>query len=63
MDELKPCPFCGGTPRIIESRDSRRIMYGVDCLGDEHHIVCVGWFESEDEAIEHWNRRCNDEAK
>ena len=60
MDELKPCPFCGDMPLIHESKqDLRNILYSVFC-GGEHHTASVGYFYTEEEAIEAWNRRAED---
>ena len=61
MIELKPCPFCGGTPVLIEHKyDLSHILYGYDCYGDDHHTCGVGYFETQKEAVEAWNRRAND---
>ena len=58
MAELLPCPFCGKKPNIIENKlNLKSILYGVICVGDEHHSASVGYFESEDQAIECWNTR------
>lgn len=54
---LLPCPFCGRLPRFIENKANlKEILYGL-CCDDEHHEVCVGYFYTEEEAIEAWNRR------
>ena len=55
MDELKPCPFCGGDATLWREG-------GVD---RPYHILCgcggrVGWFETREEAIAAWNRRVNE---
>lgn len=57
MAELKPCPFCGGKPHLMD-------------MGWPHHVYCeecgakvtsVLYDEDGDnEAKEKWNRRCND---
>ena len=60
-NELKPCPFCGSTPRIIENKlNLKHIIYAVECDLD-NHTVMFGWFDSEDEAIEAWNRRIDND--
>ena len=60
MNELKPCPFCGDIPMLYENKkDLRNILYSVSCYG-EHHTASVGYFYSEEEAIEAWNRRVED---
>ena len=65
MAELKPCPFCGGEAYI-----DREDCYGVQ---DDYYMVhcekCslqfgfCSMFESEEEAIEAWNRRADNEAE
>lgn len=62
LNELKPCPFCGSKPQITENKlNLRSILYGVICVGDEHHSVSVGYFQSEEEAVNAWNRRINND--
>lgn len=58
MAELKPCPFCGGEAEIVNNG------YFVDVSCKDHR--CRGWAESlmnntEEEAIEAWNRRTSRE--
>ena len=69
MNELKPCPFCGGEAMLISSPHNG-IFYIQCCsctamIGRKRKIVSsmVGreFFESKDEAIEAWNRRRKDE--
>ena len=56
--KVKPCPFCGGVPRIVENKiNLKNILYGVYCDG-EHHQVSVGYFDTEEEAVEMWNDGC-----
>lgn len=68
MTELKPCPFCGQTPKMEES--ARFPRYGKD-EGERikgYTVVCQtmycilynadNWYgRSEKEASEAWNRR------
>ena len=56
-EELKPCPFCGGKAEII-------IEYGtvtVGCTNKECDITMGKAVFTDEEAIQHWNRRANDE--
>ena len=57
MERLKPCPFCGGKARMVES-----VLPGfyVAC---SNVFKCGGrqeQFDTEAEAIEAWNRRNED---
>lgn len=59
MLELKQCPFCGGEAKIgyekyWQPRVSRRIIC-TKCYSSS------GWYSTEEEAIEAWNRRNNNE--
>lgn len=60
MDELKPCPFCGEIPRIIEHEfvDSDN-TYGIKCKCGAQGFQ---FWETIDDAIEAWNRRVKNEA-
>lgn len=53
MEELKPCPFCGGRP--VEHYPGGT-AYGIEC--EDCHIgtsyVCL---DQHEKAIEAWNRR------
>ena len=68
MDELKPCPFCGGKAEIVEGYyDSFIDGYAVMCrncclifgahgsLGEAYKWMCI--YESKEEAIDAWNTR------
>ena len=57
MDELKPCPFCGGTPYIQSRPTARKTkIYSVKCkCGAMHKFK-----DRRHKAIEVWNRRAED---
>ena len=57
MTDLKPCPFCGGSPKL--ESDPHRKEFG----RDRFRIVCSScysgtrWYDSPDEAWLMWNGR------
>ncbi len=58
-NELKPCPFCGGNPRVVDSSYSGSAIHvscrcGAQMFGGRQH------FGSESEATDAWNRRDGD---
>lgn len=57
MDELKPCPFCGGDVRFDEAysyfRDS--VIY---CDGCDMVFTLDDCTASDDDIARAWNRRC-----
>lgn len=59
---LKPCPFCGGEANVIEHRfhglDS---SYGLQCK--KCKAETYQFYESEEKAIEAWNRRAGEERR
>jgi len=56
--KLKPCPFCGGEPRIIKG-----LVAGVTMIVCTkcRATVSFGGSEREEDAKKAWNRRVNDE--
>lgn len=63
MDELKPCPFCGEQAEVYETPSN-----GYTIVARHDDCCCFSnlmWgrgYETEEEAIEAWNRRANDES-
>ena len=57
MEELKPCPFCGGEAQIVSKPYEPKFCVGCDddtCLG----FSGLGWlYDSGQEAAAAWNRR------
>ncbi|MBQ7873744.1 MAG: Lar family restriction alleviation protein [Oscillospiraceae bacterium] len=58
MAELKPCPFCGGRARVIQSDPLEKgkkefYVFGVYCTD------CGGLMRkcAEEDAVKAWNRR------
>lgn len=68
MEELKPCPFCGLTPkRICEYRrnDGAEINISYYCNHNDlsaMEIVRTGRFGKDEWARECWNKRCNNQT-
>ena len=57
MNELKPCPFCGGTDLYIDGGEFLQ-DFEVRC------VKCGGrvcYFATKAEALAAWNRRVKDE--
>lgn len=56
MNDLKPCPFCGGEGRVQEHIfHGYANTYGVvclDCCAETRQFYCTM-----DEAVKAWNRR------
>ena len=50
-DELKPCPFCGGTPIVSGCDDTLWFVVCKECN------ALIGYKETKQEAIEAWNSR------
>ena len=68
MDELKPCPFCGGHARLVYAPYLETVY--IEC---DHCTAMIGrfgkrvssmsgveYFTEESKAVEAWNRRMND---
>lgn len=55
---IKPCPYCGSNAELI----GFNFEYGtvtVGCTNEDCDIAMWKGFFSEEDAIEHWNRRAN----
>ncbi len=63
MDDLKPCPFCGGNGKIEQDHYAGKTTYLPMC--ENYNNGCWGmqenWFDTEAEAIAAWNRRAEDD--
>lgn len=58
--ELKPCPFCGGEPRLVEEISLAKIA----CMNRGCEVEPeTPWFWSVDEAAEAWNTRAERTCK
>lgn len=61
MEKLKPCPFCGGKADVWRTNYHVYIQCENFCMDDRfEHLVQVSG-DTEEQALEAWNRRANDE--
>lgn len=65
-EELKPCPFCGGKAETHScgTFENEKLAVIFDGRVGVHCSVChvaTTPYENEEEAIEAWNRRSDDE--
>ena len=73
MDELKPCPICGKTPKIKRDIGYETSGFGAWCtiqckpfLRKPHLKIEEGkstWDRALKHSIEHWNRRVEEEKQ
>ena len=58
MDELKPCPFCGGKTVMIEGGGNHPLRFWRPTCTNS---TCAGFtfrqYNSRETALEKWNRR------
>ena len=59
--KLKPCPFCGREPEMVELPNNYSNEYFVRCTTDDC-VEQVMLYLSKEEAAEKWNRRFTNEA-
>ena len=52
MEELKPCPFCGGEADLTHYEIDGYLALCTKC-----DAMIENWFEAKEAAIEAWNRR------
>lgn len=56
QEKLKPCPFCGGKPKLIVQKDAGMIVC-TNCKVDKYFTVVLDGVEK---AIALWNMRSRD---
>lgn len=54
--ELKPCPFCGGRPMMMENEDGDTQIFCESCF-------CGVQRKNDEKAITAWNRRTDDQQE
>ena len=52
LNELKPCPFCGGEAEMLNYSPKEWLVVCPVCCG-----MVERWCETKEEAITQWNRR------
>lgn len=61
MDEIKPCPFCGGNAfASCEEYPTGEKAWHIYHMNDGNCFIddcIVGDYETKEEAVEAWNRR------
>ena len=62
MSELKPCPFCGGTPKVEKFYNIAAHTWdaAVECQECEASVCIYEWPDmdmAEQDVINKWNRR------
>ena len=65
MNELKPCPFCGGEAEIFEDYEIITKYVTVrcsKCFAKIQNVTASIYFCAEDKAIEMWNTRAESEG-
>ena len=55
-EELKPCPFCGNEAEMLNYSENEWLVHCPACSG-----MVERWRETEEEAVEQWNRMVNNE--
>lgn len=62
MYELKPCPHCGGTARLVGyvDKDYDAVRWQVECVICEEYS-CVNYDNNPLDSAIRWNRRADDE--
>lgn len=60
MEELKPCPFCGGKAFRLLSGDDDELNLKFCAVHCENCDCRTAFFENFDLAIQRWNRRANE---
>ena len=60
--ELKPCPFCGSVGKVEHKKALGTWI--IQCSNNQCPAsYMIGWdYDTQNEAIEAWNRRANDGA-
>jgi len=57
MNELKPCPFCGGKAEIFSGGFGERFVACSDVKQCGGRLGTGVWFTNDEDAIKIWNTR------
>ena len=63
-EELKACPFCGSEARLMIKESQYDTNYDIQCTDDKCYLSegADWYFDTEEEAIQAWNRRSQEGA-
>lgn len=60
MTDLKPCPFCGETPEMVEEERLNNARYFIKCSNEKCKMVVETLYSTERKrARETWNHRAS----
>lgn len=57
MEELKPCPFCGGEAEIVDIDPTPHYVAETHWVACKECKASTNYSKNRDKAIEAWNRR------
>lgn len=57
MEELKPCPFCGGKGKFVDVNGFWCVVICDKCNATSNSIQYSSEYTAKEKAIEAWNRR------
>ena len=60
-EKLKPCPFCGGEPQLVQGYGAYSFTWYVECHGEDCAVTPDTSGHGRDNAIARWNRRAPQE--
>lgn len=61
MDELKPCPFCGGKAKRHVSVFTKQVQVYCSLSNRCRVHPCTDFYEKQKDADESWNKRAKDD--
>lgn len=62
MDDLLPCPFCGGPAELWRANETHKLKAWIACMG-RCAVLITSQHTTDDEARKVWNTRVPIESK